>query len=302
MCKKNTTTVNEFILRGFPLDSFHIVFFLVILLMDILTIVGNSLIVIIVRTSHKLHTPLHFFLSNLSFLEIWYTTTVVPKMLETFVAVETKICMYCCLVQAFFHFFLGSTEFFILAVMSFDRYLATCKPLLYATVMASQVCLQLSVRAWFGGFMAILFQTILVFQLPLCNSNIINYFYCDIGPILEIACTVHLIELLGFLAAITVIPSSLMFTVVSYICRISTILCIPSATGRQKVFSTCTSHLTVVSILYGAVLFMYLRPSVHSSFSLTRVVSVLNNILIPLLSPFIYTVRNKEVKAPSGMR
>ncbi|XP_048690248.1 LOW QUALITY PROTEIN: olfactory receptor 6X1-like [Caretta caretta] len=303
MCKKNTTTVNEFILGGFPVGhSFHIVFFSVILLMYILTIIGNGLIVMIVRTSHKLYTPMYFFLSNLSFLEIWYTTTV-PKMLETFVEVETKICVYCCLVQAFFHFFMGSTEFFILAVMSFDRYLAICKLLLYATIMTTRVCLQLSIGAWFGGFMAILFQTILVFQLPTCDSNIINYFCCDIGLILKIACTDScLIELLGFLAAITAILSSLMFTMVSYIYIISTIVRIPSATGCQKVFSTCASQLTVVSILYRAVMFMYLRPSVHSSLTLWKVVSVLNTVFTPLLNPFIYTIRNTKVKAASGMR
>nr|QKE59421.1 olfactory receptor 6X1-like protein [Alligator sinensis] len=295
---KNNTVLTEFILLGFPLlQGLHSVFFSVVLLMYILTILGNGLIVFIVRANHKLHTPMYFFLSNLSFLEIWYTTTVVPKMLETFVATKTTICIYCCLVQAFFHFFLGSTEFFILTVMSFDRYLAICKPLQYATLMTNRVCFQLAFGAWFGGFMAIFFQTILVFQLPFCDSNVINHFYCDIGPILKIACTdTHLIELLGFVAAVTVILSSLLFTVVSYIYIIATILAIPSSTGRRKAFSTCASHLTVVSILYGAVLFMYLRPNVHSSSGLNKVVSVLNTVLTPLLNPFIYTIRNKEVK------
>nr|QKE59422.1 olfactory receptor 6X1-like protein [Alligator sinensis] len=295
---KNNTVLTEFILLGFPLlQGLHSVLFSVVLLMYILTILGNGLIVFIVRATHKLHTPMYFFLSNLSFLEIWYTTTVVPKMLETFVATKTTICIYCCLVQAFFHFFLGSTEFFILTVMSFDRYLAICKPLQYATLMTNRVCFQLAFGAWFGGFMAIFFQTILVFQLPFCDSNVINHFYCDIGPILKIACTdTHLIELLGFVAAVTVILSSLLFTVVSYIYIIATILAIPSSTGRQKAFSTCASHLTVVSILYGAVLFMYLRPNVHSSSGLNKVVSVLNTVLTPLLNPFIYTIRNKEVK------
>ncbi|XP_059587372.1 olfactory receptor 6X1-like [Alligator mississippiensis] len=295
---KNNTVLTEFILLGFPLlQGLHSVFFSVVLLMYILTILGNGLIVFIVRANHKLHTPMYFFLSNLSFLEIWYTTTVVPKMLETFVATKTTICIYCCLVQTFFYFFLGSTEFFILTVMSFDRYLAICKPLQYATLMTNRVCFWLALGAWFGGFMAIFFPTILVFQLPFCDSNIINHFYCDIGPILKTACTdTHLIELLGFLAAVTVILSSLLFTVVSYIYIIATILAIPSSTGRRKAFSTCASHLTVVSILYGAVLFMYLKPNVHSSSGLNKVVSVLNTVLTPLLNPFIYTIRNKEVK------
>uniref|UniRef100_A0A452J397 G-protein coupled receptors family 1 profile domain-containing protein n=1 Tax=Gopherus agassizii TaxID=38772 RepID=A0A452J397_9SAUR len=253
MC--NTATVNEFILQSFPIGQLSHCVLLIILLTYMLTIV---------MTCHKLHTAMYFFLSNLPFLEIWYTTAMVPKVLETFVA-------------AFFHFFLGSTEFFILALMSFDHYLAICKSLLYATIMTSKVCLQLSIGAWFRGFMSIFFQTILVFQLPLCDSNIINYFYCDIGSILKIACTdIHLMEFLGFLAVITVILSSLMA---------------PEGIFYLRFISDCSLDTL------GAVLFMHLRLNVHSSFSLNKAVSVLNTIFIPLLNPLIYMIRKKEVKA-----
>lgn len=163
--------------------------------------------------------------------------------------------------------------------------------------MTKTTCIWLVFGAWFGGLMAIFFQTILTFRFPFCNSNVMNHFFCDIGPILRIACTdTHAIELLGFFAAFTVVVSSLVFTVVSYSYIILTILRIPSASGRKKAFSTCTSHLTVVSIQYGAVLFMYLRPNVHSSSGLNTLVSVLNILLTPMLNPFIYTIRNKEVK------
>ncbi|XP_074153488.1 olfactory receptor 6X1 [Sminthopsis crassicaudata] len=295
---RNGTVVTEFILLGFPdIHGMQVPLFIVIFLIYILTIFGNGLIIAIVWAEPKLQTPMYFFLSNLSFLEIWYTTTVIPKLLETFVVERTIICVPCCLLQAFFHFFLGTTEFLILTAMSFDRYLAICKPLHYSTLMTSSLCLQLALSSWMIGFTIVFCQTILLFQLPFCGNNIINHFYCDIGPILKMACAdTSLLEFLGLLATILIIPGSLVFTVISYICIVSTILKIPSATGRQKAFSTCASHLTVVSLLYGAVLFMYLRPTTHSSFKLNKVVSVLNTILTPLLNPFIYTIRNKEVK------
>ncbi|KAM9038945.1 olfactory receptor 6X1 [Sarcophilus harrisii] len=295
---RNGTVVTEFILLGFPdIHGMQVPLFIVIFLIYILTIFGNGLIIAIVWAEPKLQTPMYFFLSNLSFLEIWYTTTVIPKLLETFVVEKTIICVPCCLLQAFFHFFLGTTEFLILTAMSFDRYLAICKPLHYSTLMTSSLCLQLALTSWMIGFTIVFCQTILLFQLPFCGNNTINHFYCDIGPILKMACAdTSLLEFLGLLATILIIPGSLAFTVISYIYIVSTILKIPSATGRQKAFSTCASHLTVVSLLYGAVLFMYLRPTTHSSFKLNKVVSVLNTILTPLLNPFIYTIRNKEVK------
>ncbi|XP_049713335.1 olfactory receptor 6X1 [Elephas maximus indicus] len=295
---RNGTAITEFILIGFPgIQGLQIPLFIVIFLIYILTLGGNGLIIIIVWAEPRLQIPMYFFLCNLSFLEIWYTTTVIPKLLETFVVARTVICIPCCLLQAFFHFFLGTTEFLILTVMSFDRYLAICKPLHYPTIMTSKLCLRLALSSWVAGFTIIFCQTLPLIQLPFCGNNVINHFYCDVGPILKAACTdTTLLELLSLLATSLVIPGSLFFTTISYICILSTILQISSATGRQKAFSTCASHLTVVSLLYGAVLFMYLRPTTHSSFKINKVVSVLNTILTPLLNPFIYTIRNKEVK------
>uniref|UniRef100_A0A8D0BD68 Olfactory receptor n=1 Tax=Salvator merianae TaxID=96440 RepID=A0A8D0BD68_SALMN len=295
----NCTRVTQFILLGFPHTwGINFVFFVIILLLYVLSIVGNGLIIVLLMTDRHLQKPMYFFLSNLSFLEIWYTTAVVPKMLANLLSRKTTICFYCCMAQLYFHFVFGVTEFYIITVMSFDRYVAICQPLRYMTIMTPRLCLQLSFAVWFGGFCSILLQIALVLSLPFCSSNLVNHFYCDIGPMLKIAGgDTNLIEILGFLMAVAVILGSLLLTVISYIFIISAILHIPSASGQRKAFSTCASHLTVVSILYGAVLFMYLRPSVmNSSFSLNKVVSVVNTVITPVLNPFIYTIRNNEFK------
>lgn len=295
---RNGTVITEFILLGFPgVQELQTPLFVIIFFIYVLTLSSNGLIIGLVCAEPRIQTPMYFFLCNLSFLEIWYTTAVIPKLLETFVVARAVICLYCCLLQAFFHFFLGTTEFFILTVMSFDRYLAICRPLRYPAIMTSSLCLTLALSSWGLGFTIVFCQTVLLMQLTFCGSNIIDHYYCDVGPILKAACVdTSLLELLGLLATILLIPGSLLFTVVSYFYILSTILRIPSASGRQKAFSTCASHLAVVSLFYGAVLFMYLQPTAHSSFRLNKLVSVLNTILTPLLNPFIYTIRNKEVK------
>ncbi|XP_024079219.1 olfactory receptor 6X1-like [Terrapene carolina triunguis] len=294
----NQTLVTEFILRGFPMSlDLQTSLFMVVLLMYILTIVGNVLIIVIVIRDPRLHTPMYFFLGNLSFLEIWYITTLVPKMLANFLAQKRSISLRCCLTQAFFHFFLGATEFFLLAAMSFDRYLAVCDPLHYGAIMSNGLCLRLALGSWLGGFLTVFLQTILVCQLPFCGPNLINHFYCDVAPLLKLACAdTRFIEQVVFAMAALVLLSSFSFTTISYVFIIWAVLRIPSNSGRQRAFSTCASHLTVVSILYGTVIFMYVRPKVDSSLELNKVVSVLNTVITPLLNPFIYTLRNKEVK------
>ncbi|KAM5223964.1 LOW QUALITY PROTEIN: olfactory receptor 6X1 [Hipposideros larvatus] len=264
--------------------------FIVVFFIYILTFAGNGLIIAIAWAEPGLQIPMYFSLCNLSFLEIWYTATVIPKLLEISVVAKKKKKKSClhplCLLQAF-NFFLGTTEI-IFTVMSFD----ICKPLHYQTIMASNLCLQLALSSWVVGF-TIVFCMMLLIQLPFCGNNVINHFYCDIGPILKAAhADPSILELLGLLAAIVVIPGSLLLTMISYIYILSAILLVPSAPVPEA-FSICVTHLTVVSLFHGAVLFMYLRPTAHSSFKINKVVSVLNTIL--LLNPFIYTTRN-EVK------
>ncbi|XP_060110624.1 olfactory receptor 6X1-like [Heteronotia binoei] len=294
----NSSTITEFILVGIPfLYDLHRVFFFIGLFMYIVAILGNGFILVIVAIEPRLQTPMYFFLSNLAFLEICYTTTVVPKLLQTLIETRTTICFHCCMAQNFFHFTFGGTELLILTVMSFDRYLAICKPLQYPMIMTKNVCMQLSLATWYSSFIAMFFQCFLVWRMSFCASNIVDHFFCDAAPLFSLACNdTRLSELLGLLSAVVMVILTLIFTIVSYIYIISTIMRIPSAVGRKKAFSTCTSHMIVVSILYGALMVMYVRPTLHSSSRLTRVLAVLNTSLIPMLNPFIYTIRNAEVK------
>ncbi|KAM6449190.1 olfactory receptor 6X1-like [Liasis olivaceus] len=295
---RNMSRVTEFILLGIPfLYDRHRVFFVVGLFMYLVAIFGNGFILIIVAIEPRLQTPMYIFLSNLAFLEICYTSTVVPKLLQTLVETKTTICFHCCLAQGFLHFIFGSTELFILTAMAFDRYLAICRPLQYPIIMSKHVCIQMSLATWYAAFVVIFFHYCIVWMLPFCGPNIIDHFFCDIGPLLSLVCAdTQLFEHFTLLTAFSIIIMTLFPMIVSYIFIVATVLRIPSAVGRKKAFSTCTSHLLVVSILYGALVFMYVRPNVQSSSHLTRTVAVLNTTLTPMLNPFIYTIRNAEVK------
>ncbi|XP_053117244.1 olfactory receptor 6X1-like [Hemicordylus capensis] len=295
----NTSTVTEFILLGIPFfPDLHRLFFVVGLFMYIVTIAGNGIIPILVASDRRLQTPMYIFLSNLACLEIFYTTTVVPKMLQTLLESRTSICFHCCMAQSFFHYVFGATELFILTAMSFDHYLAICKPLQYPMIMTNQVCIQMSMATWYGGFITMIFIFAPFWCLPFCGPNIIDHFYCDMAPILNVACAdTSLNQLLLLACCILFVLMTLILNTVSYILIISTILRIPSAVGRKKAFSTCASHLIVVYILYGALLFIYMRTNTLSSPRITRVVAILNTTLTPMLNPFIYMIRNAEVKA-----
>nr|XP_056720023.1 olfactory receptor 6X1-like [Euleptes europaea] len=295
----NVTSVTEFILLGFPeLHERKTAFFTIFLLMYLLSLTGHSMIIIVVLKEPMLHTPMYFFLVNFSMAEICSTTAEVPKMLDNVLSGKKTICFACCMTQGFIVFSMGAVEFITLTVMSFDRYVAICKPLFYNTIMTNELCLRLAFLAWVGGFVIIISQSAVVWSYPYCGQNVIDHFFCDVGPVLRLACAdTALMELIGLLYGATIMWGSFGFSLISYACIIATIMGIPSADGRSKAFLTCASHLTVVIIFYLADMFMYLRPSTQGDTRVNKVVSLVRTSFIPMLNPFIYTIRNKDFKA-----
>ncbi|XP_014383056.1 olfactory receptor 6F1-like [Alligator sinensis] len=296
--KRNHTSVKEFILLGFPGALYlQISLFVLFLFMYIMTVTANMAIIALVMISQRLRTPMYFFICNLSFLEIWYTTACVPKTLANLMSQSQTISFTSCILQMYFVFSFGCTEYFFLAVMAYDRYLAICHPLHYSSIMNNTLSIQLALGCWVCGFLAICLPAYLIARLSFCGPNIINHFFCDIAPWIVLSCTdTYVVELVAFITSFIVILGSCAITLVSYVYIISTILNIPSVKGRKRAFSTCSSHLTIVIIWYGSTIFLHVKPSIQNSLELTKIVTVLNTIVTPLLNPFIYALRNTEVK------
>ncbi|XP_066461034.1 olfactory receptor 6M1-like [Eleutherodactylus coqui] len=294
---ENQSIVSHFFLVGFTI-SVELQFFLFVVFFCIylLTVTANVAIITLVRVDNRLHTPMYFFLSQLSFLEIWYTSSIAPELLIN-LAGWKDISFPGCLSQMYFYFSLGSTEFFLLGVMAIDRYLAICNPLRYPTLMNGQVCVQATAACWSVAFLSVFFLILLISRLTFCQPGVINHFFCDIPPLLKLSCTDTFVEqIVVFFFACIIILTSLFCTIVSYVFIVSTISKIPSTKGRKKAFSTCVSHFTVVTILYGTVIFIYVRPSVSDPLNVNKIMGVFNTVVTPLLNPLIYCLRNKEVK------
>uniref|UniRef100_A0A8C4V3J1 Olfactory receptor n=1 Tax=Falco tinnunculus TaxID=100819 RepID=A0A8C4V3J1_FALTI len=298
----NRTGVEEFILLGFPgLWHSRISLVVAFALMYCLTVIGNASIIALIWTNSNLHTPMYFFLCNLSFLEIWYTTGAVPKAIGVMLGSSQTISFSACILQLLFLLSLGSTECFLLSVMAYDRYLAICYPLRYSSLMNSVLSTRLALSSWLGGFLAISVLAFLTSRLTFCGPNVINHFLCDIDSCLALSCSdTWPVELATFLVSLIVVVASCVVTLVSYIYIISSILRIHSAHGRKKAFSTCSAHLSVVMIWYGSTMFLYVKPSAQKSLDLNKLVNTFNTVVTPLLNPFIYTLRNKEVKQALG--
>ncbi|XP_076982799.1 olfactory receptor 6E1-like [Tamandua tetradactyla] len=295
----NGTSVTEFVLLGLTdASELQMPIFLGLLLTYLLTLLGNLLIVVITLMDRRLHTPMYYFLRHFAILEIWFTSVIFPKMLTNILTGSKTISLPACFLQGFLYFLLGTAEFLLLAVMSFDRYVAICNPLRYVTIISQRVCVQLVLCSWMIGFLLIILPTIITVSQPFCGRNIINHFFCDNFPLLELICTdTSLIELLGFAVANVSLLGTLSVTATCYGHILHTILRIPSAKERQKAFSACSSHIVVVSLVYGSCIFMYVRSGKGGpGEDRNKVVALLNTVVTPMLNPFIYTLRNKLVK------
>ncbi|XP_078525095.1 olfactory receptor 226-like [Lissotriton helveticus] len=299
MYTSNRTSVTAFLILGFggP-ESLKVFLFLVILIVYMLIITTNVIIISVVWISTHLHTPMYFFLSNFSFMEIWYTTVTIPKMLQNFLPGQNTISVRACLSQCYMFFALGTTQCLLLSVMAVDRYLAICIPFHYPSIMQSKTCYKTAMLAWAVGFLSPLLPIIMISKLSFCGPIEIHHFFCDVAPLLKLSCSdFSVIELLTFVLACLVIISTFMLISVSYVYIIITILKIPSHKGRQKAFSTCSSHLTVVIIFYTTITFMYGRPATTLVSEMDKIASLFYTVLTPLFNPLIYSLRNQEVRA-----
>ncbi|XP_039390421.1 olfactory receptor-like protein OLF1 [Mauremys reevesii] len=298
MEKGNRSEVTEFILSGLTdHPELQVPLFVVFLLIYGITLVGNGGMILLITIDPRLQTPMYFFLSNLSFCDLCFSSIISPKMLLNFLAERKNISYSACAVQLYLCIIFSDAESLLLAVMAYDRYVAICNPLLYTVTMSRQLCKELVVGVFAVGLVDSVIETCFTFRLSFCSSNIINHYGCDIPPLLALSCSdtrINEIVLFAFTFCITV--SSFVTVLLSYVYIISTILQIRSAEGRRKAFSTCSFHLTAVVLFYGTLLFVYLRPPSSYSMDTDKVVSVFYTVVIPMLNPLIYSLRNTEVK------
>uniref|UniRef100_K7EZ85 Olfactory receptor n=2 Tax=Pelodiscus sinensis TaxID=13735 RepID=K7EZ85_PELSI len=294
----NETLITEFILLEFgAFMQLQVFLFLLFLVVYIVTVVGNVLIVALVVANRHLHTPMYFFLGNLSCLETCYSSTILPRLLAGFLTGDRTISIGGCLTQFYFFGSLATSECSLLSMMSYDRYLAICKPLHYAALMNSKFCITLVAASWLGGFLSIAILIFLMSQFTFCGPAEIDHFFCDLTPIIKQSCSdTHVLEVTAFIHSSVFTLPPFLLTLASYVCIISTILKIPSSTGRQKAFSTCSSHLIVVTIFYGTLVLVYVVSGSDALRDLNKVFSVFYGVLTPLVNPLIYSLRNKEVK------
>ncbi|NXQ85242.1 O1020 protein, partial [Nyctibius grandis] len=295
---KNKTVVTEFILLGFgngpELDS---LLFLMFLSIYIATLTGNIFIIVLIVANQHLHTPMYFFLGNLACLEICCSSDILPRLLLSYLGGDRSISVNGCFTQYYFFGCLAAAECYLLSVMSYDRYLAVCKPLHYASHMNGKLCLQLGAASWVSGFLSNSILTFLISNLVFCGPNEIEHFFCDSFPMIKLSCSdTHVAGLVtSVVAGVCSLPPFLL-TFSSYLYIIITVMKIPSATGRKKAFSTCSSHLIVVILFYWSILTAYVLPHHNTQISPNKVFSVFYTILTPLVNPFIYSLRNKEVR------
>ncbi|EDM15418.1 olfactory receptor 799 (predicted) [Rattus norvegicus] len=294
----NHTSATKFYLVGFPgSEKLHHILFATFCFFYLVTLVGNTVIIVIVCVDKRLQSPMYFFLVHLSILEILVTTVIVPVMLWGLLLPGIQVISLAgCVAQLFLQLALGTTEFSLLGAMAVDRYVAVCNPLRYSVIMNSRTCNSVVIVSWVFGFLYQIWPVYATFHLNYCKSNVLDNFFCDRGQLLKLSCNNTIfIEFILFLMAVFVLFGSLIPTIVSYTYIIATILKIPSASGRRKAFSTCASHFTCVVIGYGCCLFLYVKPKQTQAADYNRVVSLMISIVTPFLNPFIFTLRNDKV-------
>ncbi|XP_040275610.1 olfactory receptor 11L1-like [Bufo bufo] len=284
-------------LIGFKnLHNFQALIFILFFIIYVFTLSGNLLIILLVATNARLCSPMYFFLSNLSICEVVFTTNIVPNMLDDLLSEDGSISLPGCLTQYYFFSSTATTECLLLALMSYDRYLAICRPLHYSSLMNFQFCCQTSMWAWLAGLTISMVTLILLCKSHFCGPNIIDNFFCDLSPLIELSCSnTLLIEIESFIFAsiLTLLP--FVYIIVTYIIILYNIYKIPSSTGRKKAFSTCSSHLAVVATYYGTLITMYVAPSRKQISSISKALSLLYTVVTPLLNPIVYSLRNKEI-------
>lgn len=258
---------------------------------------GNVIIIIIIQMEPCLQTPMYFFLTNLSFLDICYTSTNVPQMLSNLVGKRNTIPFSSCATQMYFSLSFGMIECVLLGVMAYDRYVAICHPLHYTFIMDQNTCIQLAVISWSSSFLSSMVINVLMLSLPYCGPNILNHFFCEVPSVLSLACTdTSFTELVVFIFSIIIVFIPFLLITVSYVRILQSLLRMRSASGRYKALSTCTSHLTVVTLFYGTAIFMYMRPQSRSSWAGSKIIAVFYTVITPMLNPLIYSLRNQDVK------
>ncbi|XP_053254944.1 olfactory receptor 5F1-like isoform X1 [Podarcis raffonei] len=295
---ENTSVVSEFIFVGLvDVPELKIPIFTLLLLIYVITVVGNLGMILLIRMDSQLHTPMYFFLSNLAFLDFCYSSNITPKALSNFLSERRTISFLGCFMQLYFFVALASTEFMLFGLMAYDRYVAICNPLLYTSIMSHTRCIKMAGGAFTAGFLNSIIHTTLVGTLCFCQSNEINHFFCEIPPLLKLSCSdTSIAETLVFMCAGINMLGSLLIILSSYLYILFTVLQMKSAKGRKKAFSTCISHLIAVIIFYGTTIYIYLQPSSNYSEDQNKVVSMFYSFVIPMLNPLIYSLRNKEVK------
>uniref|UniRef100_A0A8C0M698 Olfactory receptor n=3 Tax=Canis lupus TaxID=9612 RepID=A0A8C0M698_CANLF len=299
MAKHNLTVLNEFILMGITdKPELQAPLFGLFLIIYLISVVGNLGMIVLTKVDARLQTPMYFFLRHLAFTDLGYSTTIGPKMLVSFFLEENTISYYLCATQGAFYMIFIISELFILTAMSYDRYMAICNPLLYPVIMSQKVCQVLVAIPYLYSIFVSLFVTVKIFSSFFCGYNVVNHFYCDCLPLLSLLCSnTHEIELMILIFSVFDVISSLLIVLVSYLLILVAIVRMNSAEGRLKAFSTCGSHLTVATVFYGTLIFMYVQPESSHSFDTDKVASIFYTLIIPMLNPLIYSLRNKDVKS-----